>query len=154
MARTRDTTWSATTAVLRAVLPRLPHAERLQEYRVWEVWEQAVGTAVARKAQPRKIHNGKLFVTVASAVWMQEMQFYKAVIQDKVNHELGALVVKDVRFVVGRVHDADRQMPVAVRRPPLPPFSDLVVPDIGHPELEGAFAALLAARRRRLSKKG
>ena len=126
----------------------------MKEYQVWEIWEEAVGVATARKARPSKIQNGKLFVTVSHPAVMQEMQFSKALILRKLNQGLAALdapLVKTLFFVVGRT----REMATPPRPPaklPLPPFSELEVPSLGKPELEEAFASLLAARRRRLKR--
>jgi hypothetical protein len=145
--------WKSAAEILRAVLPNVASAERLQESRVWEIWEAAVGRAVARKAQPSKIQRGKLFVTVGSSVYLQDMQFKKAYIRDVVNQHLGAPVVKDIFFVLGRVQDvAVRPEPPPPLRP-LPSFSELKVPKLNRPELEAAFASLLDARRRRLKEK-
>lgn len=146
--------WSSAAAVLAALLPDLPIAGRMKEYQVWEIWEDAVGVATARKARPSKIQNGKLFVTVSHPAVMQEMQFSQALILRKLNERLLALdapPVKALFFVVGRT----REMATPPRPPaklPLPPFSDIEVPSIGKPELEEAFASLLAARRRRLKQ--
>jgi hypothetical protein len=143
--------WKSAADILSAVLPQLPIAGRAHEYRVWEVWEEAVGEAVARKARPSKIQHGKLFVTVSNSLYLQELQFYKTRIKDAVNQRLGAPVVKDLFFVVGRVREAaTRPAPPPSR--PLPPYSDLTVPALGRPDLEAALAALLTARRRRLRK--
>jgi hypothetical protein len=146
---TKTAAWKSAADILTAVLPQLPIAGRAHEYRVWEVWEEAVGEAVARKARPSKIHHGKLFVTVSNSVYLQELQFYKARIKEAVNQRLGTPAVKDIFFVLGRVREAaTRPAPPPSR--PLPPYCDLTVPALGRPDLEAAFAALLAARRRRL----
>lgn len=118
---------------------------------MWEVWDEAVGEAIARKARPTRIQHGRLFVTVSNSVWMQELQFSKARMKDAVNRKLGEPVVKDIFFVVGRVRDTVSQPPSPPRRP-LPPFNELQVPALGRSDLESAFAALLAARRRRLKE--
>jgi hypothetical protein len=149
--RTDNPAWQSTAEVLSALLSHLPAAERLHEYRVWEVWEKAVGEAVARKARPSKIQNGKLFVTVSNSVYLQELQFQKVRIKDAVNQQLGSPIVKDLLFFIGRLRDAVYR-PEQPRNHPLPPFRELEVPSLGRPELESAFAALLAARRRRLAK--
>jgi predicted nucleic acid-binding Zn ribbon protein len=152
--RRDNTGWKSAAAVLAALLPDLPIASRMKEYQVWEIWEEAVGVSTARKARPSKIQNGKLFVTVSHPAVMQEMQFSKALILRKLNSRLAALdapLVKALFFVVGRT----REMATPPRPPaklPLPPFSELEVPSLGKPELEAAFASLLAARRRRLKK--
>lgn len=145
----KKSSWNSAAAVLGAVLPNLPGAGRLREYRIWEVWQEAVGEAVARKAQPSRMQNGRLFVTVTNSVWMQEMQFYKGLIKNEVNQRLGTPLIKDVFFVLGRARD---QMPRSTEPPsrPLPPFRELAVPALNDPKLEAAFTALLAARRRRL----
>ncbi len=152
--RQDNTGWNSAAAVLAALLPDLPIAGRMKEYQVWEIWEEAVGVATARKARPSKIQNGKLFVTVSHPAVMQEMQFSKALILRKLNQGLAALdapLVKTLFFVVGRT----REMATPPRPPaklPLPPFSELEVPSLGKPELEEACASLLAARRRRLKR--
>jgi len=149
--RTDNSTWKSAADILNTLLPRLPIAGRLQEYRIWEVWEAAVGEAVARKARPSKIQNGKLFVTVSSTVYLQELQFQKLRLKEAVNRQLGTPVVKDIFFFPGRVRDTVSPPSPPPRRS-LPPFSELPVPALGRPDLESAFAALLAARRRRLAK--
>lgn len=147
--REKTSSWNSAAAVLSAILPNLPGTSRLQEYRVWEVWAEVVGEAVARKAQPSRMQNGRLFVTVSNSVWMQEMQFYKVVMRDKVNQRLGAPIIKDIFFVLGRVRDMVPQSAEPPSRP-LPLFRELTVPTLSDPKLEAAFASLLAARRRRL----
>jgi hypothetical protein len=141
--------WKSTADVLDAVLPTLSGAGRLQEYRVWEVWEEAVGHLVARKARPSRIHRGKLFVIVSNSAYLQELQFYKVRIKEAVNQKLGAPLVKDIFFALGQVRDTALQ-PAPTPRRALPPFSELAVPHLGRPDLEAAFAALLDARRLRL----
>jgi predicted nucleic acid-binding Zn ribbon protein len=145
--------WTSAGDILNSVLPSLANAERLQEYRVWEVWEEAVGRVVARKAQPSKIRRGKLFVTVSSSAYLQELQFYKAHIRDAVNQRLGSPVVKDLFFVLGRVREASARHSQSPPRRSLPPFQELTLPKLNRPELEEAFTSLLAARRRRLREK-
>jgi hypothetical protein len=151
-ARGYKPSWNTAADVLGAVLSRLPSGKRLHEYRVWEVWESTVGTAVARRAQPQRIQDGKLFVTVSHSAWMQELQFAKIVIKEKLNQQLGAGVIKDIFFMLGKAQQVvELPTPPPRRRIPLS-AGDLTVPQLGHPEIEAALASLLAARQRRLSK--
>jgi hypothetical protein len=143
--------WKSASDILAALLPNLASGERLREYRVWEVWEAAVGSVVARKAQPSKIQRGRLFVTVSNSAYLQEMQFYKAQIRDAVNQRLSDPVVTDIFFTLGRVTMMNLR-PEAPPRRPLPPFQDIPPPQSGRPELDATFASLLAARRRRLNE--
>ena len=89
--------------VLDKSLKRLDPSGRLAEYGVWPIWNETVGSTIARNAQPEKIRQGTLFVRVSSPVWMQQLQFMKETIAEKLNQELGREVVKNVFFFVGRV---------------------------------------------------
>src|SRR4249919_2471955 len=90
--------------VLEQSLKRLDLTPRLDEYGVWPIWNETVGRTIARNAQPEKIRNGTLFIKVTSPVWMQQLQFMKEMIADKLNQRLKAEVVKNIFFVVGRVN--------------------------------------------------
>jgi hypothetical protein len=83
-------------------------------------------------------------------MWMQELQFLKEMIKEKINARLGEPVVKDIFFVLGGGRRGHREEPEVspVRRQE--PFVELTVPPLENEELKEAFAALLAARRRRL----
>ena len=48
--------------VLDKSLKRMEMSTRLDEYGVWPIWNDIVGTTIARNAQPEKIRNGTLFV--------------------------------------------------------------------------------------------
>jgi len=145
--------WNATSAVLATMVPQFAPTHRWNEYRVWEVWEEAVGEALARKACPTKIQNGKLFVTVSSSVLMQELQFAKATLRERINKKLGASVVRDIMFVIGHVRERMLRQSMPDQRP-LPVYTEITMPQLSRPEIEAAFSKLLEARRRRLLQKG
>lgn len=89
--------------VLKKSLKRLDLSPRLEEYGVWPVWDEIVGATIARNAQPEKIRNGTLFVKVSSSTWMQELQYMKEMISEKLNQNLGKEVVKNIFFVIGKI---------------------------------------------------
>lgn len=88
--------------VLRAALERLPLATPLADYALWVHWDGVVGPLIARHAQPLRLRRGVLSVEVESAEWMQEIQFLKHDLRERLNARLGRAVVRDV-FVVLRV---------------------------------------------------
>ena len=90
--------------VLDKSLKRMEISTRLDEYGVWPIWNDIVGTTIARNAQPEKIRNGTLFVKVTSPVWMQQLQYMKEMIAEKLNQRLKTAIVKNIFFVVGRVN--------------------------------------------------
>jgi len=134
--------------VLSMSLKRSPLGRRLDEYGVWPVWSEVVGAPIARNAQPEKIRNGTLFVKVASPVWMQQLQFMKIMIVEKINQRLKADIVKNIFFVVGKIdsdvteekpHAAPPQTAVPAERP----LDDAFVESIENPEIRQAFKRLL-----------
>src|SRR3989442_9698225 len=92
--------------ILKHSLKRLDLSGRLSEYGVWPIWNEIVGSTIARNAQPEKIRNGTLFVKVTSPIWMQQLQYMKNMIADKLNQRLKQDIVKNIFFMVGRVDPA------------------------------------------------
>jgi predicted nucleic acid-binding Zn ribbon protein len=93
--------------VLDQSLKRLDLAPQLEAYGIWNIWHDVVGKPVALNAQPEKIRNGTLFVKVSSPVWMQQLQFMKDLLAEKINERLRANVVKSIFFVVGTLAITD-----------------------------------------------
>jgi hypothetical protein len=139
--------------VLGNSLKRLELSSRLDEYGVWPIWNDVVGKTIALNAQPEKIRNGTLFVKVTSAVWMQQLQFMKQMIAEKLNQRLKKEIVKNIFFVVGPIHS------------PSPPETASAAPSaamdqerkvdqqfletVTDPELRQAFKRLLKSYSRR-----
>ena len=86
-------------AVLSQSLKRLDLTPRLEEYGVWPIWNEVVGKTIANNAQPEKIRNGTLVVKVSSPVWMQQLQFMKDMIAEKLNQRLKSDAVKTIFFM-------------------------------------------------------
>jgi hypothetical protein len=74
---------------------------RIQEQRVMDAWDPVVGNAIAEVTQPMRVRNRVLQVRVIHPVWMQELQFHKKLILQKMNDFLGASLVEDLRWVLG-----------------------------------------------------
>ena len=149
--QTKNSHWNSVAGVLRTVFPDSAEPEKLRAYRAWEVWPEVVGPANAKRAQPTKLRNGKLFVTVLHPALMQELQFVKERIRRHLNRLLGAEVITHIYFGRGPIRQGD----VATSPPPqrtLPQFHDVAIPPVDNPEIRGAFESLLTARRRRLAK--
>jgi predicted nucleic acid-binding Zn ribbon protein len=85
--------------VLRAALARLPIARQLADHALWAEWDEVVGPTLARHARPERLRRGVLFVAVDSPEWMQELQFLKHDLRERLNARLGRAVVRDL-FVV------------------------------------------------------
>jgi hypothetical protein len=142
-------------AVLDKSLKRLDPTGRLGEYGVWPIWNEAVGDTIARNAQPEKIRQGTLFVKVSSPVWMQQLQYLKDTIADKINQTLGKEVVKNIFFVIGKVEAKTAAPAGETPEPPLPsaPPSKLdeqeMLGSIKDPEIRRALKKLFTASTRK-----
>ena len=143
--------------VLDQSLKRLELSTRLDEYGVWPIWRDVVGSVIARNAQPEKIRNGTLFVKVSSPVWMQELQFMKDMIAGKLNHRLKSDVVKNIFFMVGRLEETMEDTPA--QAPPsdgTEKFAHQVdeefLQTIEDPEIRAAFQRLVKSYARRKTK--
>ncbi|MBI4495759.1 MAG: DUF721 domain-containing protein [Deltaproteobacteria bacterium] len=76
---------------------------RMQEERIRQVWSEAVGEAVATRAQPERLQNRVLKVRVSSSAAMQQLQFMKPAILEGLRRLLEEDLVGDLRFYLGEV---------------------------------------------------
>ena len=86
--------------MLRAALERLPIARRLADADVFVHWDAVVGPIVARHARPRRMRQHVLVVAVDGAEWMQELQFLKHDVCERLNARLGREAVRDIFLVL------------------------------------------------------
>lgn len=143
--------------ILSKSLKRLELSSKLEEYRIWPVWDEIVGTAIARNAQPEKIRNGTLFVKVSSSTWMQELQYMKEMISERLNGSLGRQVVKNIFFFVGKIdpvklHPGDQKSLKTSPRPTGAKLDDGQLGAIKDPEIRRALRRLYAAHSQKGKK--
>jgi hypothetical protein len=136
--------------LLQESLQVLGLAERLRDAEIWRVWPDAVGAVVAARAQPLRIINGTLTVTVSSAPWMQELRFMTRVMKEKLNERLGAEVVRDIVLKAGRVDPPTQSAPEEkIPKKRLTPRQKALIEEnsslISDPETRQAFAELMKA---------
>jgi hypothetical protein len=75
----------------------------LKSYSIWGAWKEIVGESVALQAQPRSIRNRILFIDVSHPTWMQQLQFLKPTLLEKINSFLGEPNIQDIRFRLGKI---------------------------------------------------
>lgn len=64
-------------------------------------WEKIVGPVISQQTKPEKIRNKTLYLKVSSPIWMQQLQFMKPELIEKVNAALGKEAVHNIFFNVG-----------------------------------------------------
>lgn len=143
--------------ILEKSIKRLDPPGRLQEYGVWPIWNETVGFTIARNAQPERIRQGTLFVRVSSPIWMQQLQYMKEMISEKLNQRLGREVVKNIFFFIGKVETELTRSKVHPSRSFHLPQSELKLDEedfcsIKDPEIRRALRRLFAAYSRKGSR--
>lgn len=68
--------------------------------RIWAVWDEAAGAHIASNARPACIKNNILIVHVSSSAWIQQLQFSKKNIMEKINSAAGSHLVSDIKFKI------------------------------------------------------
>ncbi|MGH7351376.1 MAG: DUF721 domain-containing protein [Candidatus Methylomirabilales bacterium] len=94
---------------------------------VHRVWSQVVGEDVARRSHPGLLRNGRLQVTVADAVWLQQLTMLKPTILASLESHLGSRAVRDIFFTLGTCPNAAARPEPASRGqgdPPSPEWEE------------------------------
>jgi hypothetical protein len=78
----------------------------LKTYSILGAWNEIVGESVAGHSQPHSIRNRILFIDVTHPTWMQQLQFLKPTLLEKVNTFLGESLIQDIRFKLGKISQA------------------------------------------------
>lgn len=122
---------------LQTILRRIDPDHRLEVYRLWTFWADAVGPAVAERAEPAGFRAGVLSVRVSNHAWLQELQFMKDELRDELNRRLGGEHIRDIYFVSGsRRREADaptpprRRVESRARSGPVPRLRDRAISDV------------------------
>ena len=140
---------SAVGDTLQRVLQRIDPDHRLHAYRVWTFWDAEVGEAIAAHARPAALHGGVLSVRVDSAAWMQELQFLKEGLRERLNQRLGEPLIRDIYFVSGSVRPESKTSPTRSAARPSKPRPPLVMPRLHNPEIAEVFQRIARAHAKR-----
>ena len=90
-------------SILESALRGLEIDAHLKSYSIWGAWKEIVGESVALHAQPHAIRNRILFIHVSHPTWVQQLQFLKSALIDKINTFLGEPLIRDIRFHLGKI---------------------------------------------------
>ncbi len=83
----------------------------LKTYSILGAWKDIVGDSLAGQTQPRSIRNRILFVDVSHSTWIQQLQFLKPTLLEKVNAFLGEPLIQDIRFKQGKISTPPPALP-------------------------------------------
>ena len=136
-----------------------PAEKRLKEGKIWLVWDAAVGRQIAAKARPVSFRDGVLTVVVASPPWMQQLNFLKKDIADKVNARLGEELIRDIYLKAGQLQSLSTypKLPKKAKRQLTEEETRRIgeqTAAVSDPELREAFARVLARDLEEQPQKG
>ena len=149
--------------ILRNYCNRAGLSRRMNEQKLLDVWEEAVGEGVAKRTEPIRIKNRVLYLKVTNSVWMQQLQFMKELIIKKLHEKTGIDFLQDIRFFIGEVGHLDKEEKEESLQGDLPPLSKSdqeqiikQVSGVQDPEMQkilsGLYSRGLAAERNRRKK--
>lgn len=84
---------------------------KMREQKILDAWDRVVGKAIKEVTQPARVRNRILQIRVINSVWMQELQFHKPLVIQKLNEFLGEPAVQDLRFVLG-----EREVEISLKK--------------------------------------
>jgi predicted nucleic acid-binding Zn ribbon protein len=71
--------------------------------KVWDIWEDVVGTAIASNARPAAFKGSILLLHVSNSTWLHHLHFLEEEIITKLNQAIGSEQVKFVQFKIGPI---------------------------------------------------
>jgi hypothetical protein len=101
---------SSIRSILEHTLKGLELNGPIRTHSIWGAWSKIVGEPIALQTQPHAIRNRILFVDVSHSTWVQQLQFLKPTLLEKINGFLGEPLIEDIRFKVGKIPSARTQL--------------------------------------------
>lgn len=87
-----------------SLLPALVHekgwAKQLDLHSIFVGWRDLAGDELERYAQPLKIERGVLWLEVENSSWLQQFQYQKLELLEKLNNSLRTDRIKDIKMVL------------------------------------------------------
>jgi predicted nucleic acid-binding Zn ribbon protein len=127
---------------LQPILERIDREGAFGIVRLVKAWPEVVGETIARRTEVVSLKFHTAVIKVSGAMWIQELNLMRAQILSRIKDQVGDDVVRDLRFVQGRLSRKDRtrlrSVPRATRRA-------IDLPELKDPELRAAFDRLIEA---------
>jgi len=89
--------------VLAQLVARKGYGATKTDQQLQATWNTAAGAALARFSQATRVNRGRLEVTVANSMMMQELSFEKARILDAVRQAMPEARIDDLKLRVGKI---------------------------------------------------
>lgn len=77
--------------------------KRRTNFTAFNNWEEIVGRDIAKNTEPLKFYQNTLVIKVKNSVWMQELQYMKPQLLEKIRLSFPETTIRDLMFKVGKV---------------------------------------------------
>jgi len=131
-------------AAMQPLLDRIDREGHFAIVRLAKAWPEIVGEAIARRTEIVSLKFHTAVVKVSGAMWIQELNLMRSQILARVTQRLGDDVVRELRFVQGRLSRRERPKLRTVPRATTTRKS-IELPELKDPELREAFERLIEA---------
>jgi len=125
--------------ILDALFQRRKLDSRLKGFRVFDIWDEAVGTRISRHSQPRGFRDHILWVTVDNSIWMHQLTFLEGQLKEKINQMMGSPLVEKIRFQIGEIHSPSQE---TSEKASLPVWQEVELDDAVKEDIEKKVAIL------------
>jgi predicted nucleic acid-binding Zn ribbon protein len=129
---------------MQPLLDRIDREGHFAIVRLAKAWPEIVGEAIARRTEIVSLKFHTAVVKVSGAMWIQELNLMRSQILARVTQRLGDDVVRELRFVQGRLSRRERPKLRTVPRATTTRKS-IELPELKDPELREAFERLIEA---------
>ena len=85
-------------SVIKSVVSGLNIESKINSSRLFNHWQEIVGSEISSKAKPEKLNKGLLFVSVTTSTWANELSLMSNQLIDRINSYIGKKIVKEIRF--------------------------------------------------------
>ena len=88
----------AIASIIGRQLASLGLARKIKQASVEHLWPEIVGPEIAGHTRVLKVDAGRLFVSVDSPVWRQELMYQRDAFIARLNQELAEEIISDIMF--------------------------------------------------------
>ena len=96
-------------AILKPLLKRYGLETQMQIFTLIDRWEDFVGYQVASHSLPYHLKFRKLYLFVDSPAWMNQLNYLKEELKNKINKEVGELWIQEIIMKVGSVEKSSSE---------------------------------------------
>jgi len=101
--RSKNKKFTVLSELLETLLDSAQVNRNIDVLRLWDAWEEAVGSEFSKATRPAVFKDNLLIVHVKSAAWLYQLQFQEEELRQNLNQYLGENRIGQIRFKIGDI---------------------------------------------------